>query len=170
MRFVRILLATGALAVLCVAQEAASKSEKPSQPAPAQTKTAEAKTAKPAAVTGGLVAVKDPETGEIRAATPAEIGAATAPEGSATQASTPAQQRNAGTVETDAARRGHDVSPKMIYHPNGAVGMKLGDENQVFSVVTKGPDGKLTMECVTGKKAATQVVQTPAMPEVSYEK
>jgi hypothetical protein len=38
----------------------------------------------------------------------------------------------------------------------GGVGVKLGAESLSYVVVTRSPDGKLSMECVTGDKAAAK--------------
>jgi len=49
--------------------------------------------------------------------------------------------------------------PQPLTHPSGAVGLQLGEDQMVFSVATIGPDGKLKMDCITGKKHAEAKVQ-----------
>jgi hypothetical protein len=80
----------------------------------------------------------DPETRQVRQATPAEIGAATGAGAVRRLAAPPASQVHLG--------------------PGGTVGIRLNGSMTVYSVLTKGPDGKLNMECVTGEKAATERV------------
>ena len=42
--------------------------------------------------------------------------------------------------------------------PGAAVGVVLDSRFDSFMVVTKAPDGKLTMDCVTGRKQADEAV------------
>lgn len=42
--------------------------------------------------------------------------------------------------------------------PGGAVGMKLDDNQMVYSVATKNPDGSVSFECVTGPANAAKVL------------
>jgi len=41
---------------------------------------------------------------------------------------------------------------------SGAIGLALDDSQMVYSVVTRGADGKLEMECVTGKDEANKAL------------
>ena len=88
---------------------------------------------------GGVVVVVDPTTRQIRQATPAEIGALTAP--LALRATTPT------TLTT-------------IQGPGGAVGIALGPEFEMHMVATKTSDGKLQIEEVNGQKAARERVSS----------
>ena len=92
-------------------------------------------------VAGGLVAVIDPATGQLREADATDIGALVAPP--------PALQRRALTLAAP-------VTPEVTTFagPGGSTGAVLGDDQMAFMVVTKTPDGKVTTDCVTGKKAA----------------
>ena len=97
--------------------------------------------AQPAPTTGGLVAVIDPATGQLRQADATDIAAATAapaPQG---------LQRRALTLAPKAEVQTFDAG-------GGATGAVLGDDQMTFMVVTKTPDGKLSSECVDGKKTA----------------
>jgi hypothetical protein len=94
---------------------------------------------------GGLVAFKDPVTGQIRQPEASEIG------------------ELVGTPAANAPLRRSAVAPAAVAAPEtvagaaSGVGVKLGDDNMSFMMVTKTPDGKLSEECVTGKKAAEQI-------------
>lgn len=92
-------------------------------------------------VAGGLVAVIDSATGRLREADATDIGAVGAPQ--------PALQRRALTLAAP-------VTPEVTTFagPGGSTGAVLSDDQMAFMVVTKAPDGKLTTDCVTGKKAA----------------
>jgi hypothetical protein len=143
----RIALAAFLSASFCVAQQP------PARKGPAAQKSASKKPATPKAlapvVAPGLVVVKDAETGAIRQATAAEIGALSP----------------AGQPVADA------LAPVQVVQPNGSVSVQLGPESQVFSVVTRTPDGKLVMSEAIGEKAATDVVKrgpvhpAPAAPK-----
>jgi hypothetical protein len=41
---------------------------------------------------------------------------------------------------------------------NGTIMLELDESSLTYSVMTRGSDGKLTMQCVTGSKAATELV------------
>jgi hypothetical protein len=98
-----------------------------------------------AAGTGaGLVAFIDPVTGQLREPDPAELAAlratAPAPSGLSTRSSPL-------------------VAPaEMIYPAGGGVGMRVDASFDSSVVVTKGPDGKLKMDCVVGDAAANAIV------------
>jgi hypothetical protein len=97
----------------------------------------------PAAPAKGLVVFIDPVTGKIRQPDPSEIGALTAPP----------EATGAPAVE-----------PPLVMKtgPGGAVGVVLDSRFESFMVVTKTPDGKLAMECVTGGKKADETVSAGA--------
>lgn len=84
----------------------------------------------------GMVVTKDPDTGQLRAPTAEEFQALT--------------QKGNRLLRTTA--------PQIISGPGKAVGLKLDATMDVYSVVTKGSDGKLVMDCVTGEKAANDAV------------
>jgi hypothetical protein len=48
--------------------------------------------------------------------------------------------------------------------PDGAKGMILDDSQMVYSVVTRGADGRLQMECVEGVDAANKLMHRKAAP------
>jgi hypothetical protein len=97
--------------------------------------------APPAAPAKGLVVFVDPVTGQIRQPDPAEIGALTAP-----------PQRST------TARPAPDAPLLMKYGPGGAVGVVLDSRYESFMVVTKKPDGSLSMDCVEGARKADEAV------------
>jgi hypothetical protein len=78
----------------------------------------------------GMVVVRDPQTGKMRAPTADELKELRA--------------RAPATAGMAAPRAPSAVSR------NGARGVRLGEHNMVYEVVTRGPDGKLTSECVQG--------------------
>lgn len=85
----------------------------------------------------GMVVVRDAQTGQLRAPTPAEARAL-APK--ATSAMT-AQGK-----------------PSMVTHASGARQVHLGERGLVYSVVTRDADGKLAEQCVHGADAADRAV------------
>jgi hypothetical protein len=82
----------------------------------------------------GMVVVRDPLTGKMRAPTADEL--------KELRAKTPA---GASLVAPRA--------PAAMSRRDGARGVRLGDNSMVYDVVTRGPDGKLTRECVQGGAA-----------------
>lgn len=135
-----LLIGAGAMAAVCAAQDATQKpkpqpaAQRVYGPLPAPTATVPA---------GGLVAVQDPDGG-VRGATASEIGAVKA------------GQAGSSSVVAGAP------APEQILGPGNAIGMRVDGSLDVFSVMKKGPDGKLQMDCVTGDQAANKAVQTPA--------
>jgi hypothetical protein len=96
----------------------------------------------------GMVVVKDPQTGRMRAPTPEELRAlrAKAPKPAASMAGTPA-------------------APKTLTRRDGARGVRLGEKTLVYDVVTRDADGKLSEQCVQGDDAAKEALQHPANAE-----
>jgi hypothetical protein len=92
---------------------------------------------------GGLVVVRDAQTGKMRAPTPEELRAlrAKAPPSSAAAAGAPQQQ---------------------LSRRDGARGVRLGEKSLVYDVVTRGEDGKLSSQCVQGEAAAREALEHPA--------
>ena len=110
----------------------------------------EKRTAPAAPAAGGLVVFIDPVTGKIRQPEAAEIGGLVSP--------LAAPGAAAPLVETPLV---------MKYGPAGAVGVVLDSRFESFMVVTKKPDGTLSMDCLDGKKKADEAVAattTPAKP------
>lgn len=101
----------------------------------------------PAAPAKGLVVFIDPVTGKVRQPEPSEIGALTAP--------------SAGAVPAAPA-----AEPPLLMKsgPGGAVGVVLDSRFESFMVVSKTPDGKLAMSCVTGGAKADEIVAAGAKP------
>ena len=79
----------------------------------------------------GMVVVRDPLTGQLRAPTADEL--------KELRARTPA---TAGLAAPGL--------PVAVSRSDGSRGMRLGEKGMVYEVVTRGPDGKLTRECVQG--------------------
>ncbi|MFC4932171.1 post-PEP-CTERM-1 domain-containing protein [Massilia sp. GCM10023247] len=90
----------------------------------------------------GMVVVRDAQSGQLRAPTPAEIRAL-APPSTSSRMSAPQQ-------------------PALITHPGGSRQVRLGERGLVYSVVTRGADGKLAEQCVHGAAAADQAVNAGA--------
>jgi len=114
-------------------------------PAAAQQATQE--TPPEAAPGQGMVVVRDAQTGQLRTPTPAEIRAL--------------QPRSSGAARTPA-------QPKMVTGPGGRRSVQLGERHMVYSVVTRGADGKLNDQCVHGVHAAENAIDHPvpaAKPE-----
>lgn len=91
----------------------------------------------------GMVVVKDPVTGKLRAPT--------AEEAAALRSATPSVQRNARLV----------AAPREFAPRHGGVGRVLDESTSVFAVATK-TDGKLNLGEVTGDKAADKAVKQGA--------
>jgi hypothetical protein len=96
----------------------------------------------------GMVVVRDPQTGKMRAPTPEELRALRA------KAPPPA-----------AALAGAPQQPKTLTRRDGARGVRLGEKTLVYDVVTRGEDGKLSSQCVQGEAAAQDALQHPANAE-----
>jgi hypothetical protein len=79
----------------------------------------------------GMVVVRDPLTGQLRAPTADELKELRA--------------RAPATAGLAAPR-----TPAPISRRDGSRGVRLGEKSMVYEVVTRGPDGKLTSECVHG--------------------
>lgn len=85
----------------------------------------------------GAVVFIDPATGKIRQPDASEMGGLVRP------AAAPAVAPRA-------------AEPALIQGPGGAVGIKLGEDSLSYAVATTTPDGKVAVECVTGKPAAAK--------------
>lgn len=95
----------------------------------------------------GMVVVRDAQTGQLRAATPAEARAL--------QPRTP-------TLATP-------PQESMVTGPGGRRSVKLGERHLVYSVVTRDADGKLSDQCVHGVHAAEGALDQPATATKSEE-
>lgn len=95
----------------------------------------------------GMVVVRDPLTGELRAPTPAER--------KALNASPKASLRSAAPA----------AAPQAIVNPDGSRKVRLGERGQVYEVIRRAPDGKLTEQCVQGEDAASRALARPATSE-----
>lgn len=89
----------------------------------------------------GMVVVRDAQTGQLRTPTPAEMRAL--------------QPRTPSPALAPA-------QPKMVTGPGGRRSVQLGERHMVYSVVTRGADGKLSDQCVHGVHAAENAVDHPA--------
>lgn len=90
---------------------------------------------------GGVVVFVDPVTGQIRQPDAEEIGRLLA-------------------LERAKVTVGAPLVEKAL--PGGGVGVLLDSSFDSFMVVTKQPDGKLSMGCVTGEKKAKEAVSAGA--------
>jgi len=88
----------------------------------------------------GLVVARDPQTGQLRAPTPAEIKALSPQQPPTLQA--PAQ-------------------PSLVINPDGSRRVHMGERGLVYSVVSRDAEGKLSRQCVRGEDAATESVTQP---------
>ncbi len=100
----------------------------------------------PARAQEGMVVVRDPQTGQLRAPTPAERQALTRGPAASLRAMAPSAS----------------MAPQVVRNPDGSRKVTLGQRGQVFEVVTRAPDGKLTEQCVQGEDAASRALQQPA--------
>jgi hypothetical protein len=91
----------------------------------------------------GMVVVRDPQTGKMRAPTPEELREL--------RAKAPPPAGMAGAQQN-----------KPLSRSDGARGVRLGEKTMVYEVVTRGEDGKLSSRCVQGAAAADAALQHPA--------
>lgn len=96
--------------------------------------------AQPAPAQQGMVVVRDADTGELRAPTADEARAL---------------HPRTNTSAADAAA----PAPKMVTGPGGRRSVQLGERGMVYSVVTRGADGKLEEQCVHGAHAADHALK-----------
>jgi hypothetical protein len=96
----------------------------------------------------GMVVVRDPQTGKMRAPTPEEL-----------------RVLRAKAPPSAAALSGAPQQPKSLTRRDGARGVRLGEKSLVYDVVTRGADGKLSSQCVQGDAAAADALQHPANAE-----
>jgi hypothetical protein len=87
----------------------------------------------------GMVVVRDPLTGKMRAPTSDEL--------KALRAQTPP------SAALGAARQ-----PSTVSRADGSRGVRLGERTMVYEVVTRGAGGKLTNQCVHGEAGASQAL------------
>ena len=109
-------------------------------PASAAQQAQEAQEPKAVQSQQGMVVVRDADTGHLRAPTPAEA-----------QALHPRTNASAAAAAAPA--------PRMIIGPGGRRSVKLDQRHMVYSVVTRGADGKLEEQCVHGADAAHGAAQ-----------
>jgi hypothetical protein len=91
----------------------------------------------------GMVVVRDPQTGKMRAPTPDEL--------KVLRNNTPAAAALSSVPRAASLGTRHD----------GARGVRLGDRTMVYDVVTRGADGKLSRQCVEGADAAQNAIAHP---------
>jgi hypothetical protein len=98
----------------------------------------------------GLVAVRDAQTGQLRAPTAAEM-----------KALAPAPVSNVSPQVP--------LSSLVVTKPNGSRTLRLAGRGQVYSVVSRAPDGQLVEQCVQGEAAANAALAQPATPRNNQE-
>jgi hypothetical protein len=92
----------------------------------------------------GMVVVRDPQTGRMRAPTPEEL-----------------RELRAKAPPSTAAMAGA-AQNQPLSRRDGARGVRLGEKTMVYEVVTRGADGTLSSRCVQGEAAADAALQHPA--------
>lgn len=97
----------------------------------------------PARAQDGMVVVRDPQTGQMRAPTAAEMKALAPPPMVGLRAQVP-------------------LSSLVKTNPNGSRTLRLGERGLVYSVVSRAPDGTLAQHCVQGADAADKALAEPA--------
>ena len=105
---------------------------------------APASAAAPVKASGSVVFV-DPVTRKVRKPGASEIGA---------------RRSQAQAAQAALAAR-PATAPVLIQGPGGAVGILLDDSDMSFMVATRKADGKIALDCVTGKDAADHAAQEP---------
>jgi hypothetical protein len=130
-----------------VALHAPSASAQEAPAAPAQENAAA-----PAPAQQGMVVVRDPQTGQLRAPTATEMQALTKQRPSQSQGLSQGQGRALAAP----------AKPTGVTRANGTRRVYMGDKNQVYTVVTRDAEGKLVKQCVQGEEAAKAAVDHPA--------
>ncbi len=97
----------------------------------------------------GMVVVRDPKTGKLRAPTPAEARAL--------QAQRPPTPQLAPT------------QPQLVTRPDGSRQVRLGERGQVYSVVTRDGSGKLHEHCVHGEAAADKALRQEGQAPANHK-
>jgi hypothetical protein len=120
-------------------QTAAAPKKNAAKKSPAPTAAKAAAPATPPATAANMVVTKDPETGELRNATPAERAKLFA--GRAPQAA--------------------PVAPRVVILPDGTEMLELGEDTMNYAIATKSPDGSIKQGCVHGSDAAAQAITAP---------
>jgi hypothetical protein len=138
---ISVLLASGLSSAYGQATPVTANGNQP----PKTEKSAPAPKVAPKVSAPGMVVFKDPVTGQIRQPNAGEIEELL---------------QSANPVQSLAIRRGAQT----ITGPGTAVGIRLDDSYMTSMVMTKGADGKLEMECVTGAKNATDAGLSPVKP------
>jgi hypothetical protein len=102
----------------------------------------------PAAAAGqeGMVVARDPQTGQLRAPSAAEMKALAAQRPTAAAAVQPVVP----------------AQPTLVARPDNTRQVRMGQKGLVFEVVTRDADGKLVERCVQGEGAALDAVEHPA--------
>jgi hypothetical protein len=95
-----------------------------------------------------MVAVRDRETGQMRAPTAAELRAL-------------APKPKAGLQAPP--------KPALVTRPDGTRQVRIGEQGLVYSVVSRDPAGKLASQCVQGEQAANAAVQSGVHEEHNHE-
>jgi hypothetical protein len=93
----------------------------------------------------GMVTVRDAQTGKLRAPTPDEMKAL-----------------RAAAPPNAALKSGRAATAPVMTRRDGARGVRVGESNVVYEVVTRGADGKLSSQCVQGQDAVQQALSHPA--------
>ena len=120
----------------------------------AQTEVKPQETSRPAAPSSAAAPVKagasvvfvDPTTRKVRKPGASEIGA----------------QRSQSQAAQAAIAARPATPPVLIHGPGGAVGILLDDSDMSFMVATRKADGKIALDCVTGRDAADHVTANRA--------
>lgn len=104
----------------------------------------------PASAAGqdAMVVVRDPQTGEMRKPTAAEMRTLRQQPGAAVRGPAPSAP---------------------FTRPNGTHGVQLGERGMVYQVVTRDAQGKLVQQCVEGERAANEALAKPTPAANSQE-
>lgn len=153
-------------AVLCAAVAAclvlpAMAADPPAGKSPPAPETA-------AAPSAGMRAAVDPATGKLRPMTAAEAKALDDITRARARASAKAKGSVGGAkgAKTSSALGSESVAPGEVFTTSsGAIGVALDESQEVYSVVTRGADGKLQMQCVTGQDEANKALYN--MPQAT---
>ncbi len=91
--------------------------------------------------------VRDPVTGELRAPNAAEAAAL---------------DKADAQLRAGRSSKGQPAKEVVIHHPDGSDELKLGEDSQMYSVVSEGADGALNFDCLPAKEAQAFVAGNKA--------
>lgn len=105
---------------------------------------------------GAMVVARDAANGQLRAATGAEM--------QALNAQKPAKPALSASPVATMATQG----PTVITAPDGTMRVNVGKESLIYSITQRDANGKLQMQCVSGKPTAASALSQAPSPATAH--